>query len=155
MLNKNCQNSSEPIRQKKIDSDIKLFYSHCHSEDCVCPKGRNFTNSKWIIDICLYCQLYGFHKLCRPNDERMKEVFCNVCKNTINTSKTVEMRMMQLVSYVAAENEQGENILSNSICSCDDHFLVSLEDEGSRKQAQRSEKNEMRQFRLHLLFREL
>lgn len=80
---------SESLWEKTNDyADIERFYTNCHATDCLCPKGRKFSNHKWNLQLCSCCGSYGYHKLCRPVAERNDNIICKNCETVVDQWKS-------------------------------------------------------------------
>ncbi|KAG4076767.1 hypothetical protein HA402_009113 [Bradysia odoriphaga] len=83
----------EALWEKTHDyADIERFYTHCDAIECVCPSGRNFTNHRWIFQLCSCCGSFGYHKLCRPLHERDEIIVCDSCKTMVSQWETKNPR---------------------------------------------------------------
>lgn len=102
--------SSEALWEKTHDyTDIERFYTRCDATNCICPDGRTFSDDQmWELQLCSCCGSFGYHKLCRPEQQRDDAIICNVCRNVVQrSSQPNEQRITDEEAVSLVDQNQG------------------------------------------------
>ncbi|KAH8341059.1 hypothetical protein KR067_004397 [Drosophila pandora] len=72
--------------------DLHRSVFRCDQEECICPKGRQFTNKTWSILMCKFCTVSGVHSKCLVGTQGVdkisdipKDFKCTICVQIINS----------------------------------------------------------------------